>query len=113
MIVLRVHGDDATPASEPWVAALFHGALPYGERACCCPARAAFAVVVAPSAALPNPPDVLLCAHHTRASHARLEGPGVALYDAAGVIVSGHLAALLAPPDPQPAIQDAEPAAGR
>jgi len=87
---------------EPWIAPLFHRCLRPGEKSCCCPARAVFAVVVAPSAELPNPPDVLLCAHHARAAHARLEGPDIALYDAVGDIVTEHLAALLAEPDPLP-----------
>jgi len=109
MSTLRSRDLAAIAPSEPWVAPLLHRPLPAGERACCCPARAAFAVVVVPTEALPNPPDILLCAHHARAAHARLEGPGVALYDAAGAIVSGHLAALLAP-DPLPEIQEGEPA---
>ena len=91
-------------APEPWVAPLFHRALLPGETACCCPARAVFSVVVAPTAELPHPPGVLLCAHHARAAHARLEGTDIALYDAAGDIVTEHLAALLAEPDAPPTL---------
>ncbi len=115
MISLRMREADAAPselAAEPWVAPLFHRPLTPGEGACCCPARAVFAVVLAPSGELPQPPDVLLCAHHARAAHGRLAGADIALYDAAGVIVTEHLAGLLAEPDPVPSVPAAEPALG-
>ena len=91
MITLRAREPDAAPAdgmADRWVAPLFHRPLARGERACCCPGRAAFAVVVAPSAALPHPPDVLLCAHHARTSQRGLARGGIAVYDAAGVLVA-------------------------
>jgi hypothetical protein len=88
MITLRTHEPDAVQAPEPWVAPLFHRPLPAGARACCCPARAVYAVVVAPSAELPHPPDVLLCGHHMRASQQRLSGEGIAVYGPDGVLVA-------------------------
>ncbi len=105
MITLRTREPDAAPAdaaADPWVAPLFHGPLGYGDQACCCPARAAFAVVVAPSVALPHPPDVLLCAHHTRTSQRGLMRPGVAVYDAAGALVTGLVPVIRASADPVP-----------
>ena len=104
MITLRTHEADAVRAPEPWVAPLFHRPLPAGARACCCPARAVFAVVVAPTPELPYPPDVLLCAHHARASQERLTGEGIALYSAAGELVTpGPHVVLRATAEPVPA----------
>lgn len=53
--------DDAIPARE----------APAGV-ACCCPARATVRVVMPPIQDRPHETDLLLCAHHYRASRAAL-----------------------------------------
>lgn len=76
-----------------WVAPLMRAHIDPIAQACCCPAPAVYQVVVAPSAQLPNPPEILLCAHHTWSSRSRLSRPDVAVYDA-----EGHLVEMYPPP---------------
>jgi hypothetical protein len=57
-------GDDVIAAAEPSGPA---------DQACCCAAKPAVRVTMPPTAARPRPTDLLLCAHHYRASHRSLE----------------------------------------
>jgi hypothetical protein len=70
-----------------WLAPLMRAEIDPIATACCCPAPAVYAVVLAPTERMPNPPEVLLCAHHMWVSRARLTRPDVAVYDAAGHLV--------------------------
>jgi len=67
-----------------WLAPLWRAEIEPVAQACCCPARAAYAVVMAPTAHLPQPPEILLCAHHMWQARARLSRPDVGVYDAGG-----------------------------
>lgn len=60
------------------------------ERACCCPAKPLFRVVMPAIAGRPEPVDLLLCGHHYRAGKATLESAGAAVYDGRGVLVLGR-----------------------
>lgn len=73
------------------------------DRACCCPARPAFTVILPPAPRRPHPADLLLCAHHYRVSRAALREARAAVYDEAGTLITGS------PADQQPACR--EPAA--
>jgi hypothetical protein len=53
--------DDAIPAREASIGL-----------ACCCPAKATVRVTMPPTQARPHETDLLLCAHHYRASRAAL-----------------------------------------
>jgi hypothetical protein len=79
--------EPTTADRQRWVAPLMRGHIDPIAQACCCPAPAVYQVVVAPSVRLPNPPEVLLCAHHMWSSRQRLSGPDVAVYDADGQLV--------------------------
>ncbi|HLK00508.1 MAG TPA: hypothetical protein VKU39_11450 [Streptosporangiaceae bacterium] len=50
-------------------------------RACCCPARPLFRIVMPGSAARPHRTDLLLCGHHYRASRAALAMVTAAVYE--------------------------------
>lgn len=70
-----------------WVAPLMRARIEPNTAACCCPAPAVYQVVVAPSADLSDPPEILLCAHHMWSATGRLSRPDVAVYDADGRLV--------------------------
>lgn len=70
-----------------WIAPLMRAHIEPNTSACCCPAPAVYQVVVAPSPELPNPPEILLCAHHMWRASGRLSQPDVAVYDADGQLV--------------------------
>ena len=61
--------------------------LEFAGRACCCPAKPAAVVVMPPADGRPYPVDLLLCAHHYRASVGALLAAGAAVYDAGGVVI--------------------------
>lgn len=91
-MTLRVHNtadllDATVQRDKPWVAPLMRTEIDSVSQACCCPAPAVYAVVIAPQPSLPQPPEILLCAHHLRAARERLCRPDVAVYDAAGLFV--------------------------
>ncbi len=67
--------------------------LEFAERACCCLARPAAVVVMPPADGRPYPVDLLLCAHHYRASVVALLAAGAAVYDVAGVVIPAARAA--------------------
>jgi hypothetical protein len=80
--------------------------LTVADRACCCPARPAFTVVIPAGHGRPHPVDLQLCGHHYRASVATLRAAGADVYDEAGaLIMSGqagqHLPAASVPPQSQ------------
>lgn len=58
--------------------------LATAERACCCTARPAVAVVLRPAENRPHPTDLLLCGHHYRASADALAAAGAIVYDENG-----------------------------
>jgi hypothetical protein len=79
---------ESAPSPEPrWLAPLMRAEIAPTTQACCCPAPAVYAVVVAPTAQLPNPPEILLCSHHLRMSRDRLARSDVGVYDAGGRLV--------------------------
>ncbi|HXZ70855.1 MAG TPA: hypothetical protein VEH31_08305, partial [Streptosporangiaceae bacterium] len=59
-------------------------ALSTAGRACCCPARPVVVAVMPPVAGRDHPTDLLLCAHHYRASRVALDRAGAAVFDDAG-----------------------------
>jgi hypothetical protein len=59
------------------------GALRTADRACCCPARPVVTAVMPPAPGRDHPTDLLLCAHHYRASRAALDA-GAAVFDGTG-----------------------------
>jgi hypothetical protein len=59
-------------------------ALRTASRACCCPARPVVVVVMPAAPGRDHPTDLLLCAHHYRASRAALDAAGAAVFDGAG-----------------------------
>lgn len=59
-----------------------------GDRACCCPARPAVTVIMPPAPGRPHPTDLLLCAHHYRASRAALDAAGAAIYNQNGALIA-------------------------
>jgi len=74
-------------ADRSWVAPLMRAEIEPTTPACCCPAPAVYAVVVAPTHELPRPPEVLLCSHHLREARERLGCLDVGVYDAGGRLV--------------------------
>jgi len=79
---------ESGPDPEPhWLAPLMRAQIEPTTQACCCPAPAVYAVVVAPRPDLPNPPEILLCSHHLRAARERLAHIDVGVYDAGGRLV--------------------------
>ena len=63
--------EDVQPARRPLDDAIPAREAPAGP-ACCCPARATVQVTIPPTQARPHETDLLLCAHHYRASRAVL-----------------------------------------
>lgn len=61
-----------------------------GRQADCCVARAAFRVVLAPTVARAAEAELLLCAHHYRASAAVLRDRGARVYDADDRLIPGE-----------------------
>ncbi len=61
--------------------------LEFADRACCCPARPVVVVMMPPADGRTYPVDLLLCAHHYRASVFALLAAGAAAYDIAGVVI--------------------------
>jgi hypothetical protein len=53
-------------------------------RACCCPAKPVVVAVMPPAPGRGHLTDLLLCAHHYRASRAALDQAGAAIFDGAG-----------------------------
>ena len=53
-------------------------------RACCCPAKPVVVAVMPPAPGRDHPTDLLLCAHHYRASRVALDRAGAAVFDDAG-----------------------------
>ena len=49
-------------------------------RACCCPARPMFKIVMPPAPARPRPVDLWLCGHHHHASRPALAAAGAQIY---------------------------------
>jgi hypothetical protein len=60
--------------------------LKLADRACCCPARPLFTVVMPPTSARPHPVDLLLCGHHYRACKAVLTAAAATVYDETGAL---------------------------
>jgi hypothetical protein len=58
-------------------------ALRTADRACCCPARPVVIAVMPAAPGRDHPTDLLLCAHHYRASRAALDQAGAAIFDGA------------------------------
>ena len=80
--------DESLLDYEPrWIAPLMRPQIEPTTQACCCPAPAVYAVVIAPTEKLPHPPEILLCAHHLRAARERLENADAGIYDASGRLV--------------------------
>ena len=65
-------------------AAIDWRALRTAGRACCCPARPTVVAIMPPTPSRDHPTDLLLCAHHYRASRVALERAGAAVFDGAG-----------------------------
>lgn len=59
-------------------------ALRNTSRACCCPAEPAVVAVMPPAAGRDHPTDLLLCAHHYRASRVALRRAGADVFDSTG-----------------------------
>lgn len=70
--------------SAPVTPVIDWGALRTAGRACCCPARPVVVAVMPPVPGRDHPTDLLLCAHHYRASWAALGAVGAAVFDGAG-----------------------------
>ena len=75
---LRVYGDEAAAGAR---------ALGPLLRADCCPARPAVRVELAGGDR--RAAELLLCAHHYRASHRALAAAGARMYDADGMLIAG------------------------
>lgn len=69
----------------------WRGSIPANARACCCPATPVFKVVLPARPGLRPPVDLLLCAHHYRASRDALVAVGADTYDAAGRLLDNSL----------------------
>jgi len=59
-------------------------ALRTADRACCCPARPTVVAIMPPTPGRDHPTDLLLCAHHYRASRVALARADAAIFDGAG-----------------------------
>jgi hypothetical protein len=75
---LGIHGID-------WRSARLAG------RACCCSALPAVIAIMPPAAGRPHSTDLLLCAHHYRASRVALQGAGATVVDLVGRRVTGDM----------------------
>ena len=60
-----------------------------GGRADCCPANAAVCVALPGAPGRESRMELLLCAHHYRASHVRLAGAGASVFDSANRLICG------------------------
>jgi hypothetical protein len=60
-------------------------------RACCCSAKPTIIAVMPSTASRPHSTDLLLCAHHYRASRHALETADATVVDLAGRRVTGNL----------------------
>jgi len=60
-------------------------------RACCCSAKPAIIAVMPPTAGRPHSTELLLCAHHYRASRHALQVAGATVIDLVGRRVTGDL----------------------
>ena len=56
--------------------------LALAPRACCCSAKPAVAAIMPPNPDRPEPVDLLLCAHHYRASAGCLQAAGAVIHTA-------------------------------
>jgi len=61
--------------------------LTLASRACCCPARPVFTVIIPAGRGHPHPADLLLCRHHYQASLAALHAVGADVYDETGALI--------------------------
>jgi hypothetical protein len=68
----------ATTSASYWFA------LRTADHACCCPAKPEIVAVMPPAPGRDHPTDLLLCAHHYRASSVALHAAGAAVFDGAG-----------------------------
>jgi hypothetical protein len=59
-------------------------ALRTADRACCCPAKPAFAAVMPPAPGRDHPTELLLCGHHYRMSRSSLAAAGAAVFNCTG-----------------------------
>ncbi len=59
--------------------------LRVADRACCCSARPAIAVILPPTAARPHATDLLLCGHHYRAAEQARTRAGAIAFDSDGL----------------------------
>jgi hypothetical protein len=75
-------------------AAIHWRALRTAGRACCCPAKPAVVAIMPPAPGREHSTDLLLCAHHYRASRVALERAGAAIFDGAGRPVTASAWAL-------------------
>lgn len=57
------------------------------SRACCCPARPVFTVIIPAGRGHPRPVDLLLCRHHYQASIVALHAVGADVYDETGALI--------------------------
>ena len=92
----RSETEPITPARAPfdW------RALSFTDRACCCGARPAVAVIMPPVPGRARPADLLLCGHHYRANQLALAGTGAEVFTLAGAAVAaGDLWKVGAGPD--------------
>jgi hypothetical protein len=62
------------------------------DMACCCPSRPAVRVVMPAAPDRPHPAEILLCAHHYRASSKSLVRARAAVYDRDGALISSACA---------------------
>jgi hypothetical protein len=69
-------------------------ALRTAERACCCSARPVVVAVIPRTAARDHPTELMLCAHHYRASRKALAASGATVFDWNGEPVMPATAAL-------------------
>ena len=78
--------EDATASPAP--ARDWAGMLLRADRACCCPARPLFVVMLPAAHGRHEPVDLLLCGHHFRAARGALVEGGAIVFDASGEIVT-------------------------
>jgi hypothetical protein len=69
-------------------------ALRTAERACCCSARPVVIAVMPPKPGRDHPTELMLCAHHYRASREALAASGATVFDRDGRPVMPATAAL-------------------
>jgi hypothetical protein len=92
----RSETEPITPARAP----IDWRALRFANRACCCEARPAVAVIMPPVSGRTRQADLLLCGHHYRANQLALTGTGAEVFTVAGAAVTaGDLWKVGADPD--------------